>query len=107
MYNCHLLVPDIAASVSILSAHNAASTVAHWEGLALLCVLAYLKETHTLGLAFSKGSGTANGLVGFADLTWPWDFDLSSRRSCTGYLFCLNNHLISWQTVALSMCCAL
>ena len=48
--------PDIAVSVSILSAYNAAPTVAHLE--ALLRVLAYLKGTHTLGLAVFKGSGT-------------------------------------------------
>jgi hypothetical protein len=97
--------PDIAAPVSILSAYNAAPTVAHWE--ALLRVLAYLKGTRTLGLSFSKSPHVPSGLVGFADSTWG--SDVSSRRSRTGYLFRLNGHLVSWQsklqpTVALSTC---
>ena len=77
----------------------------HWKEL--LSVLANLKVTLNLGHAFSKGFGTANGLVGFADSTWG--SDLSTRHSRTGYLFRLNNHFISWQcklqpTVALSTC---
>ena len=91
--------------MSILSAYNAAPTVAHWE--ALLRVLAYLKGTRTLGLSFSKSPHVPSGLVGFADSTWG--SDVSSRRSWTGYLFRLNGHLVSWQsklqpTVALSVC---
>ena len=71
------LHPDITALVSILCAYNAAPTVSHWE--ALLCVLACLKGTHTLGLACSKGLGIDSALYGFADSTWG--SDLSSRHS--------------------------
>lgn len=92
--------PDIAHSVSQLSRFNASWTKEHW--LMAKHVLRYLKGTSSIGITFG---GTSRQLSVYSDV----DFSQcpGTRRSVTGYIFCLNNGAILWtsqrqQVVALS-----
>lgn len=81
--------PDIAHAVSQLSRFNASWTKEHW--LMAKHVLRYLKGTSTTGITFG---GTSEPLKVFSDA----DFSQcpETRRSVTGYIFCLNNGAVSW-----------
>ena len=65
---------------------------AHWS--AAKTVLRYLSCTLDFGVVYSKGS--APELVGYADADFAGDID--TRRSTTGYVFLLNNGVISWSS---------
>lgn len=83
--------PDISHAVSQLSRFNAKWTTTHW--LMAKHVLRYLKGTDTLGIKFG---GTSTPLKVYSDA----DFSQCSetRRSVTGYIFCLNNGSICWNS---------
>lgn len=93
--------PDIAFSVGDASRYNSNFGPAHWT--AAKRILRYLKGTS--GLRLKYHSGSVPNLTGYSDADWAADLD--KRRSCTGYVFLLQNGAISWgsrrqPTVALS-----
>lgn len=83
--------PDISHAVSQLSRFNANWTNEHWQ--LAKHVLRYLKGTSTLGITFG---GSSSPLKVYSDA----DFSQcqETRRSVTGYVFCLNNGNISWSS---------
>lgn len=93
--------PDIAFAVGDVSRYNSCFGKAHW--VAAKRILRYLKGTVGLKIQYSKA--IKDGLYGYCDSDWASDVD--KRRSCTGYVFCLQGGAISWgsrrqPTVALS-----
>lgn len=87
----NLTRPDIAHAVSQLSRFNSNWTADHW--IMAKHVLRYLKGSSSLGVAFG---GTHTPLSVYSDT----DFSQcpETRRSVTGYIFCLNNGCISWNS---------
>ncbi|GAB2290803.1 hypothetical protein Dimus_038122 [Dionaea muscipula] len=59
-------------------------------------ILRYLKGTLSYGLWYPSGSGSSTEytLIGFSDSDWGGDFD--SRKSTTGFLFCLGETPFTW-----------
>ena len=96
--------PDIAVVTCILSQYNQNPGTEHL--LASKRVLRYLKGTIDLGIKIDKfKSGEYLNLICYVDADWGGNF--IDKRSTTGYIFYLNDNLISWstkkqQTVALS-----
>lgn len=92
---------DIAFAVGTLGRHAANPNSLHLSmAKKAMC---YLKGVPNLGLTYTTGEGTLT-LSGYVDADWGGTED---RRSTTGFLFFVNNSLISWsskrqQTVALS-----
>ncbi|GAB6025573.1 hypothetical protein CHUAL_014034 [Chamberlinius hualienensis] len=92
--------PDISYAVSALSQFNCNYTNEHF--VAAKRVLRYLKGTPTLGLCYQDGNLK---IQGFVDADWAGC--QVDRKSYTGFVFSLDNSVISWeakkqQTVALS-----
>lgn len=92
--------PDISHAVSYLSQFNNCFGESHWK--AAKRILRYLKGTINLGLTFYK-SGL--DITAYADADWA--SDNHDRRSYTGYVFCIGDSIVSWEsrkqrTVALS-----
>lgn len=93
--------PDIAFAVNDVSRFNSNFGQAHWT--AVKRVFRYLEGTMDYKLKYTK-NGNSN-LIGFSDADHGSDID--KRRSCTGYVFILQNGAISWNsrkqpTVAIS-----
>lgn len=92
--------PDISFAVNRLSQFNHNPTNLHWH--AAVDVLLYLKHFPDLKIVLG---GTDITLSGHSDSDWAENLD--DRRSTTGFLLKLGDHLVSWQsrrqpTVALS-----
>ena len=89
--------PDITAALTKLSQFATSYDITHWT--ALKRIFRYIKGTQQYALTLGGLSGR-NGneivLSGSCDADWAGDAD--DRRSTTGYIFLLNNHVISWQT---------
>jgi hypothetical protein len=83
--------PDLAQAVGALARYMSQPTVDHWQ--VAKGVLRYVAGTADHGITFSKGT---SGLVGFCDADFAGDMD--SRRSTTGYAFCLYGGAISWNS---------
>ena len=82
--------PDISQAVSALSRYCSAPTQMHWNGAKQ--VLRYLAGTRDEGLRY--GSSGSLDLVSFCDADYAGCLD--TRKSTTGYVFCLNGGAISW-----------
>ena len=63
----------------------------HWE--AVKHILRYLQGTESQGIRLG---GTHRPLHAFVDANWANDLD--TRRSCTGYIFFLNDGPIFWHS---------
>lgn len=110
MYLAQCTRPDLAHAVGVLSQHLERPARQHWN--AVIHVFRYLNGTVNLGIVFSgKKSQIVNGLksqecpVSHCDSDWAGDVD--TRRSTTGYVFCLAGGALTWKsrlqpTVALS-----
>jgi hypothetical protein len=83
--------PDISFVVGALSRFMSCPTTVHW-GIAK-GVLRYLATTSSLGITY-RGSGTP--LVGYCDSDYAADTD--TRRSTTGYIYVLNDGVITWSS---------
>lgn len=93
--------PDIAFAVGDVSKYNTNFGGEHWT--AAKKILRYLKGTSELKIKYC--SQASSGIIGYSDADWASDPD--KRRSCTGYVFKLQNGAVSWNskrqpTVALS-----
>lgn len=84
--------PDISFAVSNVSRFNSCFGKGHW--MAAKRILRYLKGTMKAKLKFS--SECKSSIHGFTDSDWASDID--KRRSCSGYVFMLQNGAISWSS---------
>lgn len=84
--------PDIANALGNVSKYCEKYNKSHW--VAAKRILKYLKTTKNYGIVLNGMKQSE--LHGYADANWAADLD--TRRSTTGYLFMLNNSLISWKS---------
>jgi hypothetical protein len=89
MVNCTR--PDLAQAVGLLCRFNAAPGPTHVA--AAKGVLRYLSGTRHLGVSYSA---TPTPLQGFCDSDFAGELD--GRKSTTGWIYCKNGGLISWQS---------
>lgn len=85
--------PDIAFAVNAVSKFTNEHTAEHWR--AVKRIFAYLSGTVDLGIEY-RSSGSESKLLGFSDADFAGD--LETRRSTTGYVFCLANGAITWNS---------
>lgn len=81
--------PDIAAAVSILAKHSQDPSAIHWQ--AVKRIMRYLQGTKDHGLLYSEGDCSLT-VYCVAD----WATDAEDRRSRTGIVTYVGEHLISW-----------
>ncbi|GJP86850.1 hypothetical protein CLOP_g16824 [Closterium sp. NIES-67] len=94
MYACTTTQPQIAFAVSQLSKVASCPKMFHLQ--AAKRVLRYLKGGVNSGIFFQTQPQSQVQLVGFSDADYAGDS--ASRRSHSGYVFCLNGAAISWQS---------
>ena len=87
--------PDISHAVGILSRFMACPTDKHWE--AAKHILRYLKGTKHLGLRFSGGAPSNQGVY-TCEMFTDADFaaDLDKRRSITGAVMLMQGAAVLW-----------
>jgi hypothetical protein len=83
--------PDLAQAVGALARYMSKPTVDHWQ--VAKGVLRFVAGTADHGVTFGSDS---SGLLGFCDADFAGDMD--SRRSTTGYAFCLFGGAVSWNS---------
>lgn len=90
--------PDISAALNKVAQFSNDYDSTHW--IATKRILRYVKGTSEYSLALgglSRRDKTETlTLTGSCDADWGGD--LTDRRSTTGYVFLLNNHVISWKS---------
>uniref|UniRef100_A0ABD2VYX3 Reverse transcriptase Ty1/copia-type domain-containing protein n=1 Tax=Trichogramma kaykai TaxID=54128 RepID=A0ABD2VYX3_9HYME len=91
MYLAVATLLDIMHSVVFLSQFNTSYGKEHWN--AAKRIVKYPKNTIDLCLVYSKGDFN---ITGFVDA--DWSSNALDRKSFTGYLFKLNNSIITWKT---------
>ena len=96
--------PDIAYAVNRCARFMANPNQSHFR--ALERVWKYLNKYPNLGLYYDCSKISQN-ILGYTDADWGGD--TITRKSTSGYIFLLNNNIISWssmqqKTVALSSC---
>ena len=97
LYAAVLSRPDIATEVNMLSQFLQNPAQEHWD--AAVHVLAYLKNTPTEGITYTRSVNRTdifNVLFIFVDATWATDVD--DRRSTSGMVCMLNGGAISWKS---------
>jgi hypothetical protein len=82
--------PDIAYAMSQLSKFVESPTILQWN--AVKRVMRYIKHTTNLGLCYRGDAGFE--LKGHCDSDWGGD--KLTRRSTSGYIFCLSGAAVSW-----------
>jgi len=92
--------PDICQAVGAVSQYVSSPGLKHWE--AVKRIMRYLKKTADAALIIG---GDDLQLSAYSDSDWAGDPD--TRRSTSGYVFCLGTSTVSWNsrkqpTVALS-----
>jgi Reverse transcriptase (RNA-dependent DNA polymerase) len=80
--------PYISFAVGMVSRYQANPGLSHWK--AVKRILRYLKGTADYSLCFQ---GENLQLMGYVDADWEGDLD--ERKSISGYIFLLNNGVIS------------
>ena len=87
--------PDIAYIVNVLSKYLNNFDSTHWH--AVKRVFAYLRGTSDVGIVYHRDSKENRcELVGYSDADFASDID--TRRSTTGYIFCLNESPVTWNS---------
>ena len=82
---------DICYVVGMVSRYQANLGMIHWK--AVKRILRYLKGTMDYSLCYQ---GKELRLVGYSDVDQASDLD--ERKSTSGYIFLLNNGVISWKS---------
>lgn len=85
--------PDIAYAVNSVSKFLNEHNESHWR--AVKRIIAYLIETVNMGIEF-RASETGVQLVGYSDADFA--SDIATRRSTTGYAFCMANGIVTWSS---------
>jgi hypothetical protein len=83
--------PDIAYAVNSVSRFLNRHNHEHWW--AVKRIFAYLVGTSNYGIEYVS-SDSKSGLIGFSDADYAGDTE--TRRSITGYVFCLSEGAVSW-----------
>ena len=86
--------PDIATALNKAAQHSINHDESHW--IAVKRIFRYLKGTFNLALTLGNTKNNDMKLTAACDSDWAGDTD--DRKSTTGYLFFLNDGLISWQS---------
>jgi hypothetical protein len=87
--------PDISAALNKIAQFANDFDSTHWT--AAKRILRYVKGTAELSLTLGRPSKNEMiKLTGSCDADWGGD--LTDRRSTTGYIFLLNDHIISWRS---------
>jgi hypothetical protein len=85
--------PDIAFAVSRMAQYVESPTITQWK--AVKHIMRYIKHTSNYGLEFG-GSGNVDFKKCFCDSDWGGD--TATRKSTSGYIFCLTGGAISWSS---------
>jgi hypothetical protein len=83
--------PDIAFTISRLSAYTVNPTMQHVS--TLKCVLHYLSGTRTYGITYNDVLGHPNYFLSYANASFANTDDL---KSITGYVFMMAGGTITW-----------
>src|SRR3954469_16406153 len=88
--------PDIAMALNKAAQYSSNHNETHWT--AVKRILRYIKATATFKLTLGNHNTSNQEIIlsGAADSDWAGD--TNDRRSTSGYLFFLNDGLISWQS---------
>jgi Reverse transcriptase (RNA-dependent DNA polymerase)/Integrase core domain/GAG-pre-integrase domain len=84
--------PDIAFAVSRMAKYVESPTILHWK--AVKHIMRYIRHTSDYGLEFG-GSGNVDFKC-FCDSDWGGD--TATRKSTSGYIFCMAGGAISWSS---------
>ena len=86
---------DIATALNKAAQHSTNYDDTHWT--AVKHIIRYIKGSSTLTLTLGANSNTQEIiLTGASDSDWAGD--INDRRSTSGYLFFINDSLISWKS---------
>ncbi|XP_046142162.1 secreted RxLR effector protein 161-like [Osmia bicornis bicornis] len=85
--------PDIAFAVNSVSKYLGNHNETHWR--AVKRIFAYLQGTIDYGIKYESGGSEAM-LIGFSDADYAGDIE--TRRSTTGYVFCLAGGAVTWSS---------
>lgn len=85
--------PDITYAVNSVSKFVNNHKIEHWQ--AVKRIFAYLSGTVDYGIKYESG-GSELELIGFSDADYAGDVE--TRRSRTGYVFCLTNGAFTWSS---------
>ena len=101
LYLAQATRPDLSFAVSLLSRYSSDPRPVHWT--AVKHIMRYLRSTRDLAITYTCDDQQSPH--GYCDADWANDKD--SRRSTSGYTFCMSGAAITWsskrqQTVALS-----
>lgn len=83
--------PDISYAVNNASKYLNNHNDTHWQ--AVKRIFKYLVGTTEIGIIY-RGNGDGNELIGYSDADYA--SDMETRRSTTGYAFCLANGVVTW-----------
>lgn len=93
MFRAVVTRPDIAYSVNSVSKFLSNHNESHWQ--AVKRIYRYLVGTTKVGVMYKSG-GSNSELQGFSDSDFA--SDVETRRSTTGYAFCLSNGIVTWSS---------
>ncbi|KAK9065390.1 hypothetical protein SSX86_016773 [Deinandra increscens subsp. villosa] len=85
--------PDLRYAVSLVSRYISNPERMHWA--AVKWILRYIAGTNSKGLLFGSTGGAASQVEGFVDSDFAKDLD--KGRSLTGYMFKVEDSLVSWK----------
>lgn len=87
--------PDISYAVNVVSRHCNKPNHRHW--LAVKRIIKYLVGSINHGILYESGGKQLDvSLHGYSDADFAGDVD--TRKSTTGYAFCVNNSLVTWSS---------
>ena len=91
MYAMICTRPDVSYALSMCSRYQADSGEGHW--MAVKNILKYLRRTKDAFLIYGDGELE---VTGYTDASFQTDKD--DYKSQLGYIFCLNNGVVSWKS---------
>ncbi|XP_071647121.1 uncharacterized protein [Temnothorax longispinosus] len=87
--------PDISYAVNLVSRYCNKHNHSHW--LAVKRIFKYLIGTANHDILYECGGSQVDmNLCGYSDADFAGDVD--TRKSTTGYTFCINNSLVTWSS---------
>ena len=100
MYTMVCSRPDISHAISVISRSMGDPGIEHWHGLKW--ILKYLRGTTDYSILFDGGQKSGDeALLGYCDSDFAVSQD--TRKSQSGYVFCLYGSAVSWKSNLQSM----
>ena len=87
--------PDLSSALNKVAQYSSNFDNSHWT--AVKRIIRYIKGTADLQLTLGKND-TKDSISLSASCDADWGGDLDDRRSTSGYIFFINNSVISWQS---------